>query len=573
MRFCVLGPLTVADADSSVTLKPSKLTALLAALLIHPNQPASVEHLQAVIWGDCVPVAAKATLQTYVMRLRRLFRDFGLAEQIIVTTPTGYRLPADESTLDLLDFRCRITNGCQQNDPAQRLELLRGALSIWTPPPSSGPVLANVPSEVLHRDHIPALVEEWLHAVELRVDLELQLGRFRDLPPELMRLTAAYPSNERFSGQLIETLYLNGRQRDALSEYRRIRGLLRDELGTDPSDHLQQLELRVLRGESLPDRQAPPHVEITVPAAVQSVMPPDSAHFVGRTKEIRLLTDRLTDSSRSRALVVVTGPPGIGKSTLAIHLAHLLSPHFGDQVSYLAAGSALDSVPRDTRLAVIEDPEDCEQVLSLLPGGPGTAAIVTSRDSLTGLAARRGAFILRVQPMPAADATALLRRVLGTDRLGTDQTAIAELLELCGGFPAALMFAASRLQVASDGALADYVRWLRADPIRRLSMSRDHSVSIGHLIAEHVGALPASMGEAFLWLAHRPPALLDSAQSGILLDIADRDAERMLEQLVESSLLEVDSTGRYSMHTLLRAVGQLLAAPSPTAGITAANHA
>jgi DNA-binding SARP family transcriptional activator len=246
LRFSVLGPVSIGDGERTVLLQASKPVCLLASMLLRPNQVLSVEFLQNAIWGDRAADTARATLQTYIQRLRRIFREFGAGVEIIETVPGGYRLPAGQEELDLVEFRAVAAAAAQSVSPDGELRLLTRALNLW-----QGRPLSNIPSEFLHRDEVPRLIEEWLRAAERRFDLELALGRHRDVVAELTSVTRAYPSCEPFRAQLMEALYRSGRQADALSEYHDVKRYLDRELGIDPGRRLQQLEMTILRGEEL----------------------------------------------------------------------------------------------------------------------------------------------------------------------------------------------------------------------------------------------------------------------------------------------------------------------------------
>ncbi|MFE6912449.1 BTAD domain-containing putative transcriptional regulator [Streptomyces rubiginosohelvolus] len=256
MRFQLLGPLALADGPDTVVLQPSKPANLLAALLLHANSPVSAEYLQRAIWGEEQPATARAALQTCVLRLRRLFSKHGVTTSI-EAVPGGYRITAAPPTLDLLGFRDRVRRAAGlDRDPEEELCALRDALSLW-----QGSLLANVRSVVLHRDEVPRLAEERLRAVERVCDLLLGLGRCGEALVDLWTATRVHPGHERFHEQLIEALYRSGRQSQALAEYRRVKGFLREELGVDPSPSLRRLELAVLRGEDLgPAGPAAPRV-------------------------------------------------------------------------------------------------------------------------------------------------------------------------------------------------------------------------------------------------------------------------------------------------------------------------
>lgn len=244
-RFTVLGMLAVADGSESVVLQPSRPAALLAALLLNANSVVSVDFLQRVIWGEETPAQGKSALHSCVLRLRRLFGKYGIAGNMIEAVPGGYRLTADADTLDLVRFRELLDAGYATGEPEAELRLLREALALWRPP-----LLANVPSDLLHRDELPKLQEEWLRAIERVFDLELECGRHREALAELWPTAREHPLHERFTEQLMEALDRVGRRAEALAEYRRLKSHLAQALGVDPGPALQRLELAILRGES-----------------------------------------------------------------------------------------------------------------------------------------------------------------------------------------------------------------------------------------------------------------------------------------------------------------------------------
>jgi DNA-binding SARP family transcriptional activator len=252
VRFTVLGLLAIADRRETAVLQPSKPASLLAALLTRPNAVVPVESLQRAIWGEEIPATAKAALHSCVLRLRRLFAKYGISGSTIEALPGGYRMAVDARTLDLLEFRELLGRADGAAEPVAELALLRAALKLWQPP-----VLGNVHSDVLHREEVPRLAEEWLRTVERVYDIELLLGRCREVLAELRPLARSHPAHERFWEQLIEALYRTGRRADALAEYRRVRDHLHDELGVEPGPALRRLELAVLRGQSLGPWRAP----------------------------------------------------------------------------------------------------------------------------------------------------------------------------------------------------------------------------------------------------------------------------------------------------------------------------
>jgi DNA-binding SARP family transcriptional activator len=235
MRFRILGPLEVSDGDRLLTVGAAKQRALLAALLLRANQVVSTERLIDLLWGDAPPATERATLQTYVLRLRQLLQaddNEGPSQPILVTRPPGYLLRVGAGELDLHEFdrlvalaRAAAATGAHD----QAAVRLREALELWR-----GPALADVASDSLRQVEAPRLEEARLAALEERLDADLALGRHASLVGELESLVANHPLRERLRGQLMLALYRCGRQADALEAYRQARLVLCEEFGLEP---------------------------------------------------------------------------------------------------------------------------------------------------------------------------------------------------------------------------------------------------------------------------------------------------------------------------------------------------
>ncbi|MGW3830760.1 BTAD domain-containing putative transcriptional regulator [Streptomyces microflavus] len=635
MRFQLLGPLALADGPDVVVLQPSKPVILLAALLLHANSTVSAEYLQRAVWGEDQPATARAALQTCVLRLRRLFTKHGVIGTSIEAVPGGYRITAGPPTLDLLGFRDQVRRATAlAGDPEAELYTLKDALSLW-----QGSLLANVRSDVLHRDEVPRLSEERLRAVERVCDLLLGLGRCGEALVDLWTATRVYPGHERFHEQLIEALYRTGRQSQALAEYRRVKGFLLDELGVDPSPSLRQLELSILRGEdlgagggsgaggiqgavgirgaeggrgpvgvrgaagalepapaTLDPGSTPPAtldpgstpqvvqgVAVPLPAQAPGVGPvPAVPHFTGREAEAAAMAARLTappppDAGGQRPLtVLVSGAPGIGKSALAQHVAHLVRdsfpagrllvrmtradghPRTADEVAAEVAAALGSGRAGERALLVLDDVVDADQVRPLLTS-PDLAVVVTSRMGLGGLIATHGGWVHRLTAFTEAESYALLLAALGTERVEAEPRAARQLASLCGHFPAALRILTARLLTRPGLRLGDAVEWLGDDPLARLTLtdSPDHSVS--GLFDRALGRLDPRLSEAFLRIGTGPPELLGGTGSAGGPEGAGRTGshppvpEDVLEQLADAGLLEDGPPGPYRIHDLLRA--------------------
>ncbi|WP_052850628.1 BTAD domain-containing putative transcriptional regulator [Streptomyces avicenniae] len=579
MRFQILGPLSITDGTETVVLQPSKPANLLAALLLRSGTIVSADHLQRMVWGDEQPATARASLQTCVLRLRRLFAKHAVLGTPIEAVPGGYRISADARSLDLVDFRERARRATRSDGgPEAELVALREALALW-----QGSLLANVRSELMHRDEVPRLREERLRIVERVCDLYLTLGHCGQALVELWSLTRAHPGHGRFREQLIEALYRTGRQTEALAEYRRFKGFLLESLGLDPSPGLRKLELAILRGDDLGPAAGPPvrALPAAQPVAVRRVEqappqgPPPVPWFTGRSAEVAALTERLgrePGGAGGPVTELVCGAPGIGKTALAQQAAYLLRDRFpGGRLVLRMTGP--DGAPRPAAeaaaevatllpafgragapraLLVLDDVTDAEQARPLLPPGGDGAVVVTSRLGLAGLIATHGGRVQRLDTFPPRESLDLLASVLGAERVAAGTAGAAALAAACGHHPLALVIAAARLLTRPALSMEDGVRWIAADPLSRLSLEDDPRMSVPRVLREALGRPDAALADAFLTLGGLPSARFGAADAARLLGLPETEADRVLERLVAAGLLEDGPPGPYRMHGLLR---------------------
>jgi hypothetical protein len=230
-------------------------------------------------------------------------------------------------------------------------------------------------------------------------------------------------------------------------------------------------------------------------------LPPAVRHFVGRREPLdqldRLHRTHLTDRHWV-PLATVVGPPGVGKTALAVRWARHVAEAYPDGQLYLdlrgAAAqptTAADALPyllgalgvppaeipgwfadrlglyrsltqRSRLLVVLDDAHGADQVRGLLPAGPACLTVVTSRDPLAGLVAREDAVPLRLGPLCPAEAERLITLLVGADRTGREPEATRELARLCRFLPLAIRIASAHLIDAADEPLAGYVRRLSA---------------------------------------------------------------------------------------------------------------
>lgn len=249
--FRVLGSLEVAVKGRPVMLPTGKQRVLLASLLVDANASVPVESLVDRLWGSSLPARPRSALHSLLTRLRQsLDADgAGLAETVR-TSASGYCVRIRPDQLDLLRFRDLLTESRRlagEGDLEAERRVLADALALWR-----GDPLADVRSDALERDIVPALTEQWIRAVERYHDVCLLLGRHEEIIGELRILTGRYPFHERLWYQLMLALHRCGRRGDALEVYARVSGLFRDQMGMDPGSELSGLQLAILRADAVP---------------------------------------------------------------------------------------------------------------------------------------------------------------------------------------------------------------------------------------------------------------------------------------------------------------------------------
>ena len=255
MEFLILGPLEVWDGGAEVSLGGPKPRALLAGLLLHPNEVVPTDRLIDELWGEDSPEDAAAALRVNVSRLRK-----ALPQDVLTTRSPGYVIRVEPDELDLHRFERLVDEGrslLARGLAADASERLHDALALWR-----GPALADFVYESFAQAAIARLEEIRLAAVELRIDADLALGRHDELVGELEALVAEHPLRERLRRHLMTALYRSGRQAEALDAYQDARRALVDELGIDPSPALQELERAILRQDPSLDVEAPAHAGV-----------------------------------------------------------------------------------------------------------------------------------------------------------------------------------------------------------------------------------------------------------------------------------------------------------------------
>ena len=290
LKINLLGPVEVRSDNGGVAVGGPKPRALLAMLALDAGSTVSAERLIDGLWGEEPPPTAAKMVQLYVSQLRKAMAANG-DDGAIATRGRGYELQMGRDRVDAARFERLLAQGAA-----------REALRLWR-----GPALADVADEPFAAAEIRRLEELRASALEVAIDQDLDAGRHREVLPELEALLAREPLRERLHVQRMLALYRSGRQAEALEAYREARTTLVEQIGVEPGPELRRLHEAILRQDPSLD---PPGQE------------PAGAPLVGRDAELSHLRGLwLRARAGSGTSVLVTGPPGIGKTRLVQELA------------------------------------------------------------------------------------------------------------------------------------------------------------------------------------------------------------------------------------------------------------
>jgi len=248
--FRILGPLEVDMGGDTIPLGGPKQRAVLAHLVLRANQLVPAETLIDQIWPEEPPEKARNVIQTYVSHLRK-----ALGHDRIESNGPGYRLRLDPSELDAARFDALVKDAKKTLpvDPNVAVATLEDALALWR-----GPALTDLADQSSLLVDAARLDELRLEAQETRIEGLLAAGVQARAIGELEALVARHPWRESLWGFLMLALYREGRQAEALRSYQRVREILADELGLDPSPELVRLHQRVLQQDSGLDLRGEP---------------------------------------------------------------------------------------------------------------------------------------------------------------------------------------------------------------------------------------------------------------------------------------------------------------------------
>jgi DNA-binding SARP family transcriptional activator len=600
VRFNVLGALAVETGDGPVTIPGRKPRALLATLLAHANQFVTADFLVEVLWQGDPPDGARTTLRGHVLVLRRsLGQEPGVEGACrLATEAGGYRLKVGTGELDAEEFTALVDQARGERADG-RLEAaassLRSALALWR-----GAALCDVPLTWLQHTFVVRLESQRLSALTEYMDVSLALERHDAVLPELEELVALHPLHEGFRAQLMQALFLSGRQSDALRTYREAHDRLVEEAGLTPTAHLQDAQSAVLRGDA--SQRTSPGDNGTRQPPAPCELPPVVPDFVGR-QDVRTEAERYAvgagPSERAHARTVVfTGPPGVGKSSVAVEVAHAMKGRFPDGQLYVpfeavseaasghealrrslealgVPGGEVSSGPGDLErlyrratagrrlLLLLDDVPDEAAVKALMPSGEDSLVIITTRRPLPGLG---GVHHVPLRGLSETEGVAFLTGTLGRDEARGGGHDLSRLTGLCDGLPLALRAAVASIRNRPAGAIGRFVARLEGsgDPLEELDGG---GLAVTAAIATAVGACRPEEQSLLASLVATGAGPVGPVEAARMLETDVTSAEEAMHGLWRQALVDARPAGHQVTNLARAYVKRSLVDPAEPDGV------
>jgi predicted ATPase/DNA-binding SARP family transcriptional activator len=426
LEIRLLGPFEVIAGGRRVDIPGSKRQALLAMLAFASGRVVVVDDLIDALWGADLPAAPRNAVQHHVARLRA-----AVGHEAVAGSGDGYALR--HATVDAVAFEellAAAVTARRDGDPHAAAADAAAALGLWRGAPLQG--LTYAPWFNAEARRLDALR---LDAQEERFDAALALGEHREVVPELRAALDENPYRERLWGQLMLALYRSGRQADALDVFHEARRIFSDSLALEPGPELRALQEAILAHD-------PAIAAVPVVPVRRGNLPSPATSFIGREAELAQVAVELAE----HRIVTLLGPPGVGKTRIALEAAGPLQHTISDGIWFvdLARAAEPSDVTRlliravearggDRLARVVERLRDAEAVLlfdscerllaevrrvveEVLAGCPGVRVLATSREVLHVT----GEVRVTVEPLPLE----------GLDRVGNvDSPAVALFLE------------------------------------------------------------------------------------------------------------------------------------------------
>jgi tetratricopeptide (TPR) repeat protein len=353
-------------------------------------------------------------------------------------------------------------------------------------------------------------------------------------------------------------------------------------------DDIEERRRMVPNPRRAPSESAP-HAQKSQPSRspleVKYSLPPDTAMFTGRDEEIERITTAVSDAvgaGRLAAIHAFSGMPGVGKTALAVHVAHLVHKHFPDWVLFidlhgytpgrdpalperalagLLAAIGVDShhLPQDLEtmaalwrerlagqraLLVLDNAADTNQVTPLLPGSDGCLVLVTSRRYLGDLPGL--VLPLQLEALTPDDAHQMFVRL--APPAAEQSNAVTELVRLAGYLPLAVSLLARVRARYPHWSMSELIQETRTN-LLTLTAEKDSVAAAFEVSYRH---LPPGQQRLFRLMGLHPGTTIDAYAAAALAGLPLKEAAGHLDALHGEGLLTETCYRRYRMHDLIR---------------------
>ena len=575
MAFVILGPTALYLDGRSVPLGAAKQRAMLAILLYYVGAAVRIDTLVEELWGyQRGPTDHRANLYALASRIRAVLAQAGISDGLLRLTG-AYRLDLEPTTVDYHWFKQLVRDAREaaaRRDPEAAIARLVEATGLWRGEPLAD--LRGAHSEHLRRHMTEALLD----AHKLLADCQLATGEHLSVLARLEPLVHANDLDEALAQRWIAALCASGRDDDAHAYLVAFRRRFRKEFRTEPAATIAEP-----RHRPVPVR-APARAPVSVPRQLPRGIP----DFIGH-EDLLMELDSISDGTDPVSnTVVLSGMPGVGKTTLAVHWAQQRADRFPDGQLYLNANGFGTGPPMDPAAAmcrlltaldtsgdqmpatldqrrdrlneilserrmliVLDNVRDSSQVRPLIPTSTKSFVVITSRTRLRSLTIREGVRCLTVPPLPHPDCLTLLTKVIGVARAGVEPAAVRALAHISCGLPLALRVMGQRVAEWPGTPISELVDELNAH-LLTAEGGEDEEASLYSVFAWSYQALRPEVAHLFRLLGLAPTTTVSLDAAAAMVAVPAAETHVLLADLVRAHLLRSDTVRQYSFHDLLR---------------------